>query len=337
MRPRKKDRHLPPCMYMKHGAYYLVRKGKWERLGSDYQDALLAYARLVGGSGKGGMAKLIDEALDAMRHRLADNTVKQYEAAAARLKEYLAEFEPRQVLPRHVAKLKLHMADTPNMANRVISFLRMVFAYGLEQQLVDSNPCTGIKRHTEKKRDRYITDEEFAAICSACSPYIRSILEMCYLTGQRIGDVLAIKLADISERGIAFEQQKTGAKLVVAMTPDLYELIGRAKAIPRKVRGLTLFCTRSGGRQVSYSTVKDAFRKACEETGIIRATVHDLRAKSLTDTDKQGNDAQKLGGHTDGRMTQRYLRLREMKVAVGPRLSTDQSEARERVTKKPLE
>ena len=83
--------------------------------------------------------------------------------------------------------------------------------------------------------------------------------------------------------------------------------------------------------------MKDAFRKACEETGIIRATVHDLRAKSLTDTDKQGNDAQKLGGHTDGRMTQRYLRLREMKVAVGPRLSTDQSEARERVTKKPLE
>ncbi len=35
MRPRKKDRHLPPCMYIKHGAYYLVRKGKWERLDKD--------------------------------------------------------------------------------------------------------------------------------------------------------------------------------------------------------------------------------------------------------------------------------------------------------------
>ncbi|WP_338791188.1 tyrosine-type recombinase/integrase [Pseudomonas sp. AE27] len=318
MRPRKKDRHLPPCMYMKHGAYYLVRKGKWERLGSDYQDALLAYARLVGGSGKGGMAKLIDEALDAMKHRLADNTVKQYEAAAARLKEYLAEFEPRQVLPRHVAKLKLHMADTPNMSNRVISFLRMVFAYALEQQVVDSNPCIGIKRHAEKKRDRYITDDEFSAICASASDYMRSIFEMCYLTGQRISDVLSIRLADISPAGIAFEQQKTGAKLVVAMSPDLEDLLGRIKALPRRVRGLTLFCARSGGKPVSYETVKQAFRSACVEANIEGATIHDLRAKSLTDTDRQGNDAQKLGGHTDPKMTKRYLRLREIDIAHPP-------------------
>lgn len=318
MRPRKKDRHLPPCMYMKHGAYYLVRKGKWERLGSDYQDALLAYARLVGGSGKGGMAKLIDEALDAMKHRLADNTVKQYEAAAARLKEYLAEFEPRQVLPRHVAKLKLHMADTPNMSNRVISFLRMVFAYALEQQVVDSNPCIGIRRHAEKKRDRYITDDEFSAICASASDYMRSIFEMCYLTGQRISDVLSIRLADISPAGIAFEQQKTGAKLVVAMSPDLEDLLGRIKALPRRVRGLTLFCARSGGKPVSYETVKQAFRSACVKADIEGATIHDLRAKSLTDTDRQGNDAQKLGGHTDPKMTKRYLRLREIDIAQPP-------------------
>ncbi|MCE1082553.1 tyrosine-type recombinase/integrase [Pseudomonas asiatica] len=318
MRPRKKDRHLPPCMYMKHGAYYLVRKGKWERLDKDYQGALLAYAKFMGGKGQGGMPKLIDDALDSMRGRLAENTVKQYEAAALKLKKNLAEFEPRQVLPRHVAALKLHMSDTPNMANRVISFLRMVFAYALEQQIVDSNPCTGIKRHIEKKRDRYITDEEFAAICDAASPYIRSILEMCYLTGQRIGDVLAIKLSDITDRGIAFDQQKTGAKLIVGMTPDLEQLITRAKAIPRKVRGLTLFCTRGGGKPVSYETVKDAFKKACEKAKVTGATIHDLRAKSLTDTDRQGNDAQKLGGHTDAKMTKRYLRLREVDVAQPP-------------------
>lgn len=317
MRRRKKDRHLPPCMYLKHGAYYLVRRGKWERLDSDYQGALLAYAKLMGGSGQGGMPELIDEALDSMRGRLAENTVKQYEAAAERLKKNLAEFEPRQVLPRHVAALKLHMSDTPNMANRVISFLRMVFAYALEQQIVDSNPCTGIKRHNEKKRDRYITDDEFAAICGASSPYIRSILEMCYLSGQRIGDVLAIELTDITDQGIAFDQQKTGAKLIVGMTPDLQDLVARAMALPRKTRGTTLFCTRSG-KPVSYDTMKQAFREACKKAGVTGATIHDLRAKSLTDTDKQGNDAQKLGGHTDARMTKRYLRLREIDVAQPP-------------------
>ena len=84
------------------------------------------------------------------------------------------------------------------------------------------------------------------------------------------------------------------------------------------MRGLTLFCTRGGGKPVSYETVKDAFRKACDEAKVTGATIHDLRAKSLTDTDKQGNDAQKLGGHTDARMTKRYLRLREIDVAQPP-------------------
>lgn len=320
MRPRKTNRHLPACMYQKHGAYYLVRKGKWERLDSDYQLALIAYAKRIGSSGEGGMADLIDTALKHMSKKLKPNTIKQYEAAAARLKGYLAEFEPREVLPRHVAALKMHMEDTPNMANRVISFLRMVFAYALEQQLVDSNPCTGIRRHEEKKRDRYITNGEFQAICAVASENMRVIYEMCYLTGQRIGDVLAIRLADISEEGIAFSQQKTGARLVVRMTPDLEALIKRIKALPRRVRGLTLFTARSQGKPISYETVKDAFARHRLKAGVPDVTIHDLRAKSLTDTDKQGNNAQKLGGHTDAKMTKRYLRLREIDVADPPNM-----------------
>lgn len=318
MRPRKTNRHLPACMYQKHGAYYLVRKGKWERLDADYQLALIAYAKRLGPAGAGGMGDLIDDALKHMSKKLKPNTIKQYEAAADRLKEYLAEFEPREVLPRHVAALKNHMEDTPNMANRVISFLRMVFAYALEQQMVDSNPCTGIRRHAEKKRDRYISDGEFQAICDAASENMRVVYEMCYLTGQRIGDVLAIRLADISEEGIAFAQQKTGARLVVRMSPDLEFLIKRIKALPRRVRGLTLFTARSAGKPISYETMKDAFRKDCVKAGVAGATLHDLRAKSLTDTDKQGNNAQKLGGHTDAKMTQRYLRLREIDIAEPP-------------------
>ncbi|MBP5054360.1 tyrosine-type recombinase/integrase [Pseudomonas chlororaphis] len=318
MRPRKKDRHLPACMYEKHGAYYLVRKGKWKRLGSDFQASLAEYAKIIDRSSQGGMGKVIDDAFEQMKKKLKPNSIKQYEAACVRLKEAFAEFEPRDVLPRHVAALKMHMADTPNMSNRVISVLRGVFSYALEQQIVDSNPCTGIRRHPEKKRERYINDNEFAAICAKSSDNMRVIYQMCYLTGQRIGDVLAIRLADISAEGIAFTQEKTGARLIVRMTPDLEDLIARIKALPRKIRGLTLFCSPRGGKPVHYSSVKDAFAIACKKAGVADATIHDLRAKSLTDTDDQGNNAQKLGGHTDAKMTARYLRLRKIDVAEPP-------------------
>ncbi len=317
MRPRKKDRHLPACMYQKHGAYYLVRNGKWERLGTDLQDVLLVYAKRIAAGKQGGMPGLIDRALAHHRKTISENTAKQYDIAAERLKTIFAEFEPHQVLPKHVAAVKMQLASTPNMCNRILSFLRIVFGYALEWQEVDSNPCTGISRHAEARRDRYITDREFGALLNAASPYIRSILEMCYLTGQRIGDVIAIRLADITEEGVAFTQEKTGAKLIVAMTPDLKAVIDNAKALPRKVRTLTLFCSRTG-KPVSYATVKMAFRVLREKTGIADVTIHDIRAKSLTDADREGKNAQTLGGHTDARMTARYLRGRLPKIAQAP-------------------
>ena len=319
MRPRKSNRHLPQCMYQKHGAYYLVRKGKWERLDTDFQAALLAYARKMIAPSQGGMAALIDKALPhhIKTKELADNTVEQYKMLAERLKTIFAEFNPEDVLPRHVAAVKMDMADTPNTFNRLLSLLRVVFSYALEWQLIDSNPCAGVKPYQEKRRDRYITDGEFAALLSHASDYIRCILEMAYLTGQRIGDVISIRLSDISDEGIAFTQQKTGAKLVVLMTPDLEQLLARCKAIPRPVKTMTLFSSRTG-KPVSYDTIKQAFADLRKKTGIEDVTIHDIRAKSLTDADKQGKDAQTLGGHADARMTARYLRGRLPKLAHAP-------------------
>lgn len=320
MRPRKTDRHLPACMYQRGPSYYLVIKGKWTNLGRDYVQALLEYARLGDTEKSNAMADLIDKVLDHIEPSKAENTMTQYRAAGNLLKQWLRDFEPNQVLPKHVAAIKVRMVKTPNMSNRVVSVLRVVFNHALEWGLVDSNPCTGIRRHPEAKRDRYITDKEFQALMAHCSDYMRAIFEMCYLTGQRIGDVLAIRLADIGPAGIAFTQQKTGTRLVVEMSPDIEAAIARAKALPRSVRGLTLFCARHGGKPVSYASCKDAFALARKAAGVANVTIHDLRAKSLTDTKRQGNDAQKLGGHTDAKMTARYIRAREIDVAQAPTL-----------------
>ncbi|SEI41997.1 Site-specific recombinase XerD [Azotobacter beijerinckii] len=321
MRPRKTDRHLPAKVYQKHGAFYYVHQNKWERLGGTLEEALTAYAKKVQATSSGaGMPALIDRVLTQVSPTLKPNTVLQYTAAAERLKDILAEFNPDQVLPRHVAAIKNSMAATPNMGNRVLSFLRAVFTYAVEWQIVDSNPCIGIRRHAEKKRDRYLADEEFQAICAQATENMRVIYQMAYLTAQRINDVLSIRLADITEDGIAFKQQKTDKRLIVKMTPDLADVIARAKALPRSARGLTLFTTKRTCKPVIYETVKQQWRKACERAGVENATLHDIRAKSLTDAKREGKDATKLAGHADPRMTDRYIRLREIDVADGPTL-----------------
>lgn len=322
MRPRKKDRDLPAKVYRKHGAYYYVHQNKWERIGSTLEEALEAYARKVKATSTGaGMPRLIDDVLKQIAPKLKPNTLKQYEAAGQRLKEILAEFEPHQVKAKHVAAIKNSMAGTPNMANRIISFLRTVCTYAVEWQLMDSNPCVGIRRFEEKKRDRYLTDAELVAILAESTENMRVIYLMAYLTAQRISDVLGIKLTDINDEGIAFKQQKTDKRLIVAMTPDIKDVVARAKALPRSARGLTLFTTKRTCKPVIYETVKQQFKKACERAGVKDATLHDLRAKSITDAKKQGHNPQKLAGHSDPRMTERYIRLREIDVAQGPSLA----------------
>lgn len=48
MRPRKQQRHLPSCVFHRHGTHYLVKRGKWTRLAADLPAALAEYARLQG-------------------------------------------------------------------------------------------------------------------------------------------------------------------------------------------------------------------------------------------------------------------------------------------------
>lgn len=317
MRPRKKNRHLPPCVYNSHGAYYLVRKGVWEPLGRDLGRALAEYARKVADTPKGGMGELIERVLAHVAPKHSKTTNNQYRQLGAKLKTIFAEFSPEQVQSKHIAAIKVKHADTPFYANRLVSVLRLVFGFAVEWQVVGSNPAIGIARHSEEKRKRYLTDAEYAAIYHHAGERLRVIMDLCYLTAQRISDVLRIRHADIGEKGIAFQQGKTGARLVVQWNADLRAAVDRAKALHGNVTALTLLHNRRG-KAPDYSTVKMQWDKARKAAGVEDARIHDLRAKSLTDAKRQGFDPQTLAGHTDARMTERYIRAREIPQATGP-------------------
>lgn len=315
MRPRGKDKHLPRCVYHRHGAYYYVKRGVWRPIGTTLTEALAEYARIIAPP-IGGCDELLERTLERCRESVKPNTIDQYAIACRKLKPILAEFSPELVEPHHVAAILDHLRATPNMANRLLTFMRLAFANGLTWGLCRTNPCYGVKRHAEARRDRYLTDAEYRAIWSVAPAQLRAIIDMAYLTGQRIGDILAIRLSDISANGIAFRQQKTGKRLIVD-APGLEQAIQRAKALHSNVRGLTLFHGR-GGKPLGYYGVRDAFQRACKAAGIEDATLHDIRAKSLTDAKKQGKNPQKLGGHSTEAMTNRYLRDRDFEAAEGP-------------------
>jgi len=317
MRPRKNNRNLPARMYLKHGRYWYVERGKWHKLSTDYAEALSQYAQRTSATGD-TMPDLIDRFLLEIAPRKSPRTEKEYRRLGDLLKETFAEFSPHQVKPHHVAKVIDHEAKAhPVQANRMRQLLSVIFSHAVRWGVVDSNPCRDVKGISVRKRDRYITDDEFDAVKAKANTSIGCIMDFCYFTAQRISDVLKVRLSDVTADGVCFQQGKTGKKLRVVMTPELAEVIERAKGLHNKVHGLTLFHGR-GGKPYGYFGVSAMFRRACKAAGVDDFHLHDIRAKSLTDAKRQGKDAKRLAGHASIVTTEGYIKDREIEDAMPP-------------------
>ncbi len=316
MRPRKKDRHLPPCVYQRHGSYWLVRGGKWTNLGRDLPSALHAYGKAFTRPA-GTMPSLIEMALESRRKQVKPSTFKLYEAAGRKLAEILQQFSPEDVTQRDIVQIRLALSSTPGVANQCLSVLRMVFNYALEHQLLDANPAIGIGRVKQAPRDRLLSTDDYERIYAKASPKLQVTMDLCFLTGQRIGDVLAIRYSDITDAGIAFRQIKTGAKLVLGWTPELRDAVDRAKALHGNVRAFTLLHGHKG-KPPTYWAVRDAWDRAVAAAGVKDAHIHDIRAMSATAAEEAGINATALLGHTSPAMTKRYLRSKRTPVVQGP-------------------
>lgn len=317
MRPRTKDRHLPACVYEKHGAFWYVKGGKWRKIGTDLHSALTEYARIVSAPTE-GMPALIDEALPLLTKKVAPSTKKQYEYCAAMLKEDFADFYPGQVKHGDVVEMLDQYADRQALANRMLTVLKLVFQWALDRGRVEANPCVSVKRFVQTSRDRLITRDEYARVYEACPPWLQCVMDLCYLTGQRIGDILKIELVHLHDDGVYFEQQKTGKRLVVEWTPELRAVAERAKSLHGEAVQKRFLIGARGGNQRLYSYVWRAFKNAATTAKVADVNLHDLRAMSGTAAEAQGIDPTALLGHSDTRTTRIYLRDKRPKLVKGP-------------------
>lgn len=316
MRPKKHNRHLPACVYQKHGAYYYVKNNKWIRLGDNLHDALTAHARMIA-IPREGVTSLITKAMPSISEKVAPSTRQQYQYCERVLKEMFAEFTPEQVTHGSVVQMLDVWRHSPATANRLLTVLKQVFQWALDREIVDRNPCESVKRLATESRDRLITQEEFDKIHAEAPGWLQVTMELCYYTGQRIGDVLTIRYSDITEEGIYFEQQKTGKKLTVGWSEGLRATIERAALITQNSSSEFIVPTYKGTSR-KHTNVWRSFKASATKAGVENVTLHDLRAMSGTDADRQGKDPMALLGHSDRKTTQIYLRDKTVQVVSGP-------------------
>jgi integrase len=114
---------------------------------------------------------------------------------------------------------------------------------------------------------------------------LQLIMQLQYLTGQRIGDVLAIKRSRLTDEGIHFKQQKTGARRLVRRSPDLKAAVKAAKALSGDVPSIALLRSTKGGPP-DHRSASEQFARAAAAAGVEDARLNE-RAREVGHGDEQ--------------------------------------------------
>lgn len=138
----------------------------------------------------------------------------------------------------------------------------------------------------------------------------RASNDLAVCTGQRRGDLLALKRDQLSDQGITFRQSKTGAGVLIEWSQDLHAIVARAKAMPPQLPGEYLLRKRNGRpyTEDGFSAIWQRLMVKYAEAGGVRFSFHDLRSVSA-DGAATPEEARDRLGHASVETTKRhYLR-----------------------------
>lgn len=304
--------------------YYTVTvANEYITLGHDLSEAKRKLIEIEEGRPvAGSIGELIDRYMKEISPKKAASTHKDELSSAERLKNVFGKMKPGDLRPVHVAKyLDLRGQTAPVRANREKALLSHMFSIAMRWGIVDTNPCKGVARNTEKPRDRFVTDAELVNFCTFAERtnetgrMLSSVARLAYLTGQRRGDLLKLRLDLLTNEGIMITQSKTSAKVIIEWTPALRDCVSSIKSLDRPVSGLFLICNRSGqpytdsGFKAMWGRIMAAWIKEGNEG----FTFHDLRAKAITRMVEDGRKASDLSGHSTDAMVKKVYDRRAFK------------------------
>lgn len=332
-----------PGVFISNGRYFkVVRDGKrkvWRPL-TRVSEGLPALHRAIADMLSApqpvadSMPALIERWCADEMPRLAPRTQRDLVRLNGIIGKRFANFRAAQVTPPVVVQYLRDYIDTPRTynAHRAHLYTLLKHAELIGWRAPGSNPVAAVRTAKTPPRQKYITDSELRRIkvaalrssgtydptgAGGAGPTLCAVLELLYLTGQPIGDVLALDAADVAGETILFRRAKvahsTGAAVQIIVTPRLRAALDKLLSIRAAVRSASpaLIVTRDGGRY-TYAGIRSAWVRARDKAGVSGMTMHDIKAKALTDVEAASGmqAARRMGQHSTERQTADYVRNR---------------------------
>ena len=226
----------------------------------------------------------------------------------------------------HARVTGLHhsLRSTPSMANRTVDVLSRIWNAAEDRgQLPEaSNPCRLVVKNRERKRERFLSEEEFrrlgktlaeAGTRRGVSVHAVAAIRLLLLTGCRRNEILTLRWRDVDleARELKLEDSKTGAR-VVPLSPEAADVLaniprveGNPWVIPGKLKGKRM------------RNLNDPWELICERAKIENARLHDCRHSFASRALALGEGLPMIGkllGHTQVETTARYAHLAQHSV-----------------------
>lgn len=188
------NKHLPPRMVLRHGAYYHTPRigghQQMVRLSANFTEAInLYYQRekrtLAGSTVNDALSRYDREVLPGK----APKTQRDYRRYIPRLREVFGDCRLASVRRSDVAQY-LDRRSAKIEGNREIACLSSSFQSAIRWGWCDDNPCRGAPRNPERRRLRVPSDAELAAIRMAASEQLHCMVDLVLLVGLRKSDLL---------------------------------------------------------------------------------------------------------------------------------------------------
>ena len=218
-----------------------------------------------------------------------------------------------------VVELQRKMSATPSAANTAVKTLSHMFrlAEGWGMVPEGCNPCRSVARFPERKRERFLTDAEFARLGrvldeavtqGSATPTSVAAIRLLSLTGCRKNEILSLrwKEVDLEAREIHLADAKTGPR-TVQLPPMAVRIL---QDLPRRADSPWVFPGRDPERHLS--TVTHLWYDVRARAGLEDVRLHDLRHSFASRALALGETLPVIGkllGHSDIETTARYAHL----------------------------
>ena len=223
----------------------------------------------------------------------------------------------KDITPSALSKYKADRLQKvkPSTVRKELAFLRRVFNIAIEEwELCRDNPVKKVMKSlkVDDGRVRYVTAEEASKLRFTLPDWLKPIVIVASQTGLRLSNMVELTVSQLDFRlnMIIVPKTKNGYPVGVPMTNIVRNTLLRVLET-RRIASQYVFVDEIGmphsGKKVSMS-----FKRACDRAGVNDLRFHDLRHDFATVLIQSGVDlyrVQKLCGHKDQRMTQRYAHL----------------------------